>query len=40
MKYSKQDQQEIAKHYRSEVERIEGLRMDGEQGFIRCVSFD
>ena len=40
VKYSKQDQQEIKEHYRSEVERIEKLRMDGEQGFIRCVSYD
>jgi len=39
-KYTKAEQADIAKHYREEVKRIEKLRLDGEQGYIKLVSYD
>jgi hypothetical protein len=39
-KFTKEDQKAIAKHYREEVKRIEGLRAKGEQGHIPLKNYD
>ena len=39
-KYTKAEKKEIAKHYREESKRIQFLRSQGEQGYIRLVSYD
>lgn len=39
-KYTKAERLDIKKHYQSELKRIEGLRAEGEEGYIRLVSYD
>ncbi len=39
-KYTKAEQREIRLHYRRELERIKKLRENGEQGYIRLISYD
>jgi hypothetical protein len=39
-KYTKAEQTEIRIHYQVERVRIEGLRAEGEQGYIPLVSYD
>ena len=39
-RYRKDDKKAIAKHYRSEVERIKELRNQGRTGYIALVSYD
>lgn len=39
-KFTKAERKEIAKHYREELKRIEQLRLEGETGVIKLVSYD
>jgi len=39
VKVSKLEEKEIAKHYRSELKRIEKLRSEGATGYIEFVSW-
>jgi hypothetical protein len=39
-KISKDDQADIAKHYREEVKRIELERAEGKEGFIKLRNWD
>ena len=39
-KYTKAELEEIYQHLKSELERIEKLRFDGEQGYLEIVAYD
>lgn len=38
--YSAHNRWAMHEHYKGELKRIEGLRLDGEMGYIRLVSYD
>jgi hypothetical protein len=40
MKYTKSDLEDIYKHLKSELERMEKLRKDGELGYIEFTAYD